>query len=229
MKLVKKLRKFIKNFDLFSTSKFLRYGEDEDYKTASGGLCSLIVFIVFLVLFMSTAIQTVNMQIINWSSSSELLFDPSETIIPINPPHNPFVFGIKLFGVNLNDNASRLFDIVMVERHYQNGLIELPNKTISLVPCTLQHFSLTDEIEKAASTLQIENWLCPPLNYSFSLQGKFTSPDMKEIEIGVYKCNDALDPSRPCANSTTIDQHELYFEQFILSLNYINPLINPGD
>jgi hypothetical protein len=132
-------------------------------------------------------------------------------------------------GFNLNDNASRLFDIVMVKRHFQNGYIELPNKMISLVPCTLQHFSMTDEIARTASTLHIENWLCPPLNYSFSLQGKYTSPNMQLIEIRVNKCNDSLDPSRPCANSSTIDMYEAMFDQFTLSMNYINPLINPGD
>lgn len=63
-------RKLFKSFDLFSTSQFLRFQGEGEYKTASGGLCSLIVIAIFMALFMSTAIQTLNMQIITWSSTS---------------------------------------------------------------------------------------------------------------------------------------------------------------
>lgn len=69
MKLHSRFRELFQKFDLFSTSQFLRYQSDGDYKTASGGICSLIVLLIFVVLFMNTAIQTVNMDIINWSSS----------------------------------------------------------------------------------------------------------------------------------------------------------------
>lgn len=76
MKLLPIARSFVKTFDLFSASQFLRYQEEGDYKTVSGGICSLIVMIVFAVLFMNTAIQTVNMDLISWSSAKELLFVP---------------------------------------------------------------------------------------------------------------------------------------------------------
>ena len=69
MKLHSRIRELFQKFDLFSTSQFLRYQSDGDYKTASGGICSILVVTVFVALFMNTAIQTINMDIINWSSS----------------------------------------------------------------------------------------------------------------------------------------------------------------
>lgn len=116
-------KKIFRSFDLFSTSQFLRFEGEGEYKTASGGICSLMVIVVFMTLFMSTAIQTINMQIISWTSTSTLEFDPAETNITISPPDNPFMFAVKMLGVNLNDNV-RFFDIVMVDRNFKNGVYE---------------------------------------------------------------------------------------------------------
>lgn len=88
------------------------------------------------------------------------------------------MFAIKLLGLNLNDNV-RYFDIRIVEREYMNGLYEVPPRFVDMVPCTSQHFSLTDDIRKNTANLGIESWLCPPIGYNFSLKGKYTSPDMK--------------------------------------------------
>lgn len=117
MKMFNLIKSFAKNCDLFSTSQFLRYREDEDYKTASGGICSLIVIAVFMVLFMNTAIQTIDMNNITWTSTSEYSFDPSETnvtIANISADSNPFMFAINILGVNLNSNNSRFFDVSLI-------------------------------------------------------------------------------------------------------------------
>ena len=147
-------KKIFRSFDLFSTSQFLRFDKQGEYKTASGGICSMIVIVVFMTLFMSTAIQTINMQIITWTSTSTLEFDPSETNIAINPPSNPFTFAVKLLGINLNDNI-RFFDVFLVQRTYINGMYETTPKYVQMVPCTSQHFSITDSIKQSTATLGI--------------------------------------------------------------------------
>jgi hypothetical protein len=60
-----------KFFDLFSLTQFLRYNQDEDYKTVSGGITSLLVVGIFGVLFAGNAIATVNKTDIFWETSSE--------------------------------------------------------------------------------------------------------------------------------------------------------------
>ena len=57
---------FFKIFDLFSLTQFLRYNQDEDYKTVSGGIASLIVVSIFGVLFAENALSTVNKTEVSW-------------------------------------------------------------------------------------------------------------------------------------------------------------------
>ena len=60
------LVEFIKLFDLFSLTQFLRYNQDEDYKTFSGGVTSILVVAIFIGLFANNAISTVNKTAITW-------------------------------------------------------------------------------------------------------------------------------------------------------------------
>ena len=57
---------FIKLFDLFSLSQFLRYRQDEDFKTVSGGLISILVVGIFAIFFSGNALSTVNKTDITW-------------------------------------------------------------------------------------------------------------------------------------------------------------------
>jgi hypothetical protein len=97
-----------------STSQFLRYQEEGDYKTASGGICSLLIVIVFGVLFMGTAIDTINMDIINWTSSQEFLIDPVATELTIDPKGKHFMFAVGVMGLDINNATHRYFDLEMV-------------------------------------------------------------------------------------------------------------------
>lgn len=51
---------------------------------------------------------------------------------------------------------------------------------------------------------------------------------MESLQVKVSKCNDTLDPSRPCVPNTTIAELQSLVGQFIFTLYYANPLINPG-
>ena len=102
----------IKIFDLFSLTQFLRYKQDEDYKTFSGGVISLLVVGIFSSLFSSNAIATVNKTDITWKSTIEDDFNPTPTNITFNP-QGRMMFGIAVQGFNLNDPALRYFDVRM--------------------------------------------------------------------------------------------------------------------
>ena len=114
MKLLQRVQSLLKKVDLFSTSQFLRYQEEGDYKTASGGICSLLIVIVFGVLFMGTAIDTINMDIINWTSSQEFLIDPVATELTIDPKGKHFMFAVGVMGLDINNATHRYFDLEMV-------------------------------------------------------------------------------------------------------------------
>lgn len=77
-----------------------------------------------MVLFMNTAIQTVDMTNIIWTSTTENQFDPTESNVTITTPSkssNPFMFAVNIMGVNLNSNTSRFFDVSLIEHHYIRG------------------------------------------------------------------------------------------------------------
>ena len=106
------LSEWTKTFDLFSLSQFLRYKQDNDYKTVSGGLISLLVVAIFCFLFSSNAIATVNKTAIAWKSTVEDAFNPTPATITFNP-QGKMMFGIAVLGFNLNDPTQRYFDVRM--------------------------------------------------------------------------------------------------------------------
>lgn len=56
--------KALRSLDLFPTSNFVRYSGDSDYTTSTGGLTSVVVITIFIILFASMGIRTANKEII---------------------------------------------------------------------------------------------------------------------------------------------------------------------
>lgn len=121
----------LKKFDLFAISQFLRYQDDNDFKTASGGIFSILIITVFLVLFMNTAIETINKQIINWTATTSNYLEPTHTNITFGQ-NSSFMFTVGIMGLNLNNPLLRYFDITLIEHHYQAGGIEIGGNTVAL-------------------------------------------------------------------------------------------------
>ena len=138
------LSELTKTFDLFSLSQFLRYKQDNDYKTVSGGLISLLVVGIFAFLFSSNAISTVNKTAIAWKSTIEDAFNPTPTTLTFNP-QGKMMFGISVLGFNLNDPALRYFDVRMAE-NIVNGTSQ-STVEVPLVACTKEHFAITSQIQ----------------------------------------------------------------------------------
>ena len=58
------IKKILKHVDLFSTTQFLRYNGEDSYTTATGGVVSIAVISILVILFASMGVRTVNKQII---------------------------------------------------------------------------------------------------------------------------------------------------------------------
>jgi hypothetical protein len=67
-KITRGIQSLLQMCDLFAASQFIKYKGESDFKTATGGFCSVVILTIFAVLFTSMAIKTVNRQIITWSS-----------------------------------------------------------------------------------------------------------------------------------------------------------------
>ncbi len=53
-------KQFFEYFDMFPATQFLRYKGSGDFKTATGGCVSVAVIVIFVILFYSLGVQTVN-------------------------------------------------------------------------------------------------------------------------------------------------------------------------
>jgi uncharacterized protein with PQ loop repeat len=103
-----------KLFDLFSLTQFFRYNQDEDYKTVSGGVTSILVVGIFIILFSGNAINTIDKTDITWSATTEHSFEPIPTTLSFSAS-NKFMVGLGILGFDLTDLSLRYFDVTMTE------------------------------------------------------------------------------------------------------------------
>jgi hypothetical protein len=74
----------------------------------------------------------------------------------------------------------------------------------------------------------ISNWLCLPLNVPISLRGSYTSPIYDVVQINVFPCqNDTQNGT--CASQEEISNLFDTYGNFYLTINYVNPVINPNE
>jgi hypothetical protein len=95
----------------------------------------------------------------------------------------------------------------------------------------LAHWSgISDSITNSFSTLGFSEWLCPPLNYTATMQGKYTSNTFKyaELKVGACTANNSNFPNTTCYTSTDINNFLNSFAQFTFNFYYVNPVINAG-
>jgi hypothetical protein len=109
MGLLRKLQSLIKVTDFFYSSEMLRYNDENEYRTLTGGLISIGIIITILVGFASMIIDTLNLNTI--STTSELIKNkiPTPSILSTSPDSH-FMFAAEIWHVNLSDIV-RYFDV----------------------------------------------------------------------------------------------------------------------
>lgn len=126
-KLGKTLIKLLKKVDLFPTDQFTRYNSEAEYTTATGGLVSLVLIIIILILFSNKGIQTLNKTDITSTVSTLIETDPSPIRFTASP-NGGFMFSVALFGKNLSDPDVTYFKISLFQNYY-SPLWDLINST----------------------------------------------------------------------------------------------------
>lgn len=125
------------------------------------------------------------------------------------------------FLANLSD-SKQYFDVQMNILYLEAGSGSVA--TVELQQCTQEHWSMVPEFASHFDGFGGSSWLCLPLGAELPIQGSYTSSVNYEVLIEVF----------PCANKTTcatqLEIRELFqtHGNFYLSLNYVNPVINPN-
>lgn len=134
------LQSVFRKFDLFPATQFLRYKEEGDYKTATGGFVSIAIMIIFVILFYNLGTQTINREIINGSISYNIEVEPQPLSIKFTE-NSDFMFSVGINGLNLSDSSIKYFNITLKQHFYSPIMKDTNVTTIPLIPCTPQHFS----------------------------------------------------------------------------------------
>lgn len=92
MKIFGILRKLINQADFFSTTELIRYREEPDFKTFTGGIFSIAIIVVLATIFGNMSLSAVRRENINWSS--QMLKDSVPP--PLNLPFDVFNIGVEL-------------------------------------------------------------------------------------------------------------------------------------
>ena len=64
MAIIRRVGKLIRELDLFPNPQLLRYSGNPEYKTTMGGLISITVLAILIILFSNMALKTATKQII---------------------------------------------------------------------------------------------------------------------------------------------------------------------
>lgn len=92
MKLFRVLRSMVNRADFFSTTELIRYREEPDFKTFTGGIFSLAIIILLTVIFSSMSMSAVNREHIDWASQT--LKDSVPPALKL--PFSTFNIGVEL-------------------------------------------------------------------------------------------------------------------------------------
>jgi hypothetical protein len=218
------LSKTLRTVDLFPTSNLLRYKGDPEYTTATGGVVSISVITIFIILFASMGYKTMRKSIIHSSTNTEFENEPLPLTVTTSP-EGGFMFAVTIWGVNLTESY-KYFDVDIVQETYKGINNRVSSNTIKMVPCTPEHFSFGEELAKTYDNFNLSGSLCPPLGQQLHVRGKWESPIFEYFKIVISRCNSTLDPS--CVDNSTFALIEEAYQQFFVLLPLINTFINPG-
>lgn len=204
--------------DFFSTTELIRYREEPDFKTFTGGIFSLAIIILLAVIFSSMSISAVNREHIEWTSQTF-----KDSIPPtLELPFNTFNIGVELEGFNLSSPV-QYFDIVMTLFEFKGKILDKTTK-IPLSTCRREDWALNEAILGNFDRMKATNWLCPDVNSRFEVAGKWASDIFTFVSIDVLKCGSS-NPNATCASPEAIDEALTNIVHY--SVYYINAQITP--
>ena len=98
------LKNVLRHVDLFSTTQFLRYNGEDYYATATGGVISIAVISILVILFAGMGVRTINKQIITSNISHKYEANPTKSTFRTSPEAG-FMFAIFPWNFNIGNQS----------------------------------------------------------------------------------------------------------------------------
>ncbi|CAD8210195.1 unnamed protein product [Paramecium pentaurelia] len=227
--------KLLKSIDLFGQNILLNLNGEDQYKTGCGGLMTLVILVIVVLFFQSNLKDFINK--VNIQSESNQVFEDEPDQIYLNDTN--FMFAVAIEQANFNSNP--FFNITMVSRQYErlgNGSLSKQETLIDLVPCSVQRFQeifnpFGQNFTQQYNEIGFDTWLCPQMNYSFSLKGRYSNKFFDFVKITVSQCsNKSMTNSfyswQPiCASNEEIEQWLMQQRQYRIKIFITNQMIRP--
>lgn len=221
---IRAFRNFLVKFDFFPATQFLRYKGETEYRTATGGTFTILITILFCILFFNALVDIIDKKNVSLQTDVQHHSVPAASSIKFGP-EGGFIFALSINGMNLSATDLKYFDIKLQLNQFAPILQLVNSQDIPLTPCTYNHFNFNQELEQTYATLNGSNLLCPPLNYSLSIQGKVTSDVFRRFTVSISKCNTTANTN--CATSQQVQALQDKLGYFGLGVVMINTQLNP--
>ncbi|CAD8156131.1 unnamed protein product [Paramecium octaurelia] len=231
----KSLVKLLKSIDLFGQNILLNLNGEDEYKTAFGGFFTLMILGIVVLFFQSNIRDFINK--VNIQSETTEVFEDQPDQIELNESN--FMFAVAIEQLNFNTNP--FFNITLRQRYYErleNGTLIKRDQYIDLIPCKLDRFQniftpYRLNFTQQYSEIGLDTWLCPQLNYSLSLKGRYTNKYFDFLKIAVNECsnntqtNDFFTWKPVCASPEVVNEWLADQRSFRVKLYITNKVINP--
>ncbi len=102
-------KKFLWNIDLFASPQLLRYRNETNYSTLTGGCISLIIIVIFGTFLIKNSVSVLTKSEVNARDSTYFLENPTYTSFTFDSS-SKFMIGVGLQDIDLN-TGGRYFDI----------------------------------------------------------------------------------------------------------------------
>lgn len=110
MYLIKSFRQLLVKFDFFPATQFLRYKGSTEYRTATGGIFTILIIIIFCILFFNALLDIIAKK--NVTLKSEIQHQQVPIPAQVNfGPSGGFLFALRINGMNLSRTDIKYFDI----------------------------------------------------------------------------------------------------------------------
>ncbi|CAD8153120.1 unnamed protein product [Paramecium octaurelia] len=199
-----KIKKAIKQFDLFGVELNLNINQQEKYRSACGGIASLIMIFLLGYIFTNRFISIINKEDYTVNAVVYLQIKV-QNLKSANPNYNimnsqNFMFAIKVddplqsYYQNETKTSYNITIQQFIQKSYQNGTkTKELLKFYRLEKCTTDHFVAVNFLDYSYIFKQLSSYLCLPLDYELYLQGGYNSEIFFFPKLIIETCQNESD------------------------------------
>ncbi|CAD8142564.1 unnamed protein product [Paramecium pentaurelia] len=186
-----KIKKGVKQFDLFGVELNLNMKQKDKYTTACGGLSSIIMIFLLSFIFINRLISIITKSEYTIKVQTIQSANPNFTTMNVQN----FMLAIKLedpLKNYYNNSKKNLFSIQLhqyIQKTSGDGQKSREQlKEFKLEQCTVRHFQNIDFQQNAYIEKQLQYYVCLPLSFELQLQGGYNTETLLYPKLLIQIC-----------------------------------------